>query len=655
MKKALALVSLFISPALLWAKDYTISSPSGELSAIVKVEETTSLSIVAKGHTVMENCKISLTLSDGTELAVNSKVRKDTRGSRTENINAPFYRQSAFQASYNYLSLRFEGNYTLQLRAYNDGIAYRFVSSFPDNIEVQNECVQFNFTEAFKTYIPWKLNNSADPYESNFENQYSSQLTGEIGENKDRLAFLPVLVDCGEWGNILLCESDVEDYPGMFVKLNSQGFEAVFPPVPVEFKTSNRGVERPVSYSNIIAKTSGSRSFPWRIIAYAASDKDLPVNNMIYQTASASRVDELDWITPGHSAWDWWNANTLYNVPFRAGINTDTYKYHIDFAAEHGLKYVILDEGWYKNLNPFEYSDGIDVEYLCGYAQESNVKLLLWISSGLLYAQAEELCEYFADLGIGGFKVDFFDAQDQNTVQQVYYLAETAAKYKLVLDLHGIYKPSGLNRTFPNILNFEGVYGMEQLKWSSVEQTDMPYNDVMIPYLRMVAGPVDYTPGAMRNARKAEFQPVFNRPMSQGTRAHQIALYIVYDAPLVMLCDSPSAYLEDPATTSYIASIPSVFNSTRILDGSIGESIVSLREKDGLFYLGALTNWEPRDLALKLDFLPEGKWKAHIYRDGVNADITATDHVIETVEVNAAEVLNLHLAPGGGCAIIFEK
>lgn len=655
MKKVFAFVSLMLFPALLWAKDYTISSPSGELSAIVKVDSTTSLSVTAKGHMIMENCIISMKLADGSQLGVNSSVRKDTRGSRTESINAPFYRQSAFQASYNYLSLRFEGNYTLQLRAYNDGISYRFVTSFPDNIEVLEESVQFNFTEAYKCYIPWKLNNSADPFESSFENQYSSQLLGEFGDNKDRLAFLPIVVDCGEWGKVLLTESDVEDYPGMFVKLNSKGFEAVFPPVPLQFKTSNRGVERPVSYSNIIAKTSGSRSFPWRIIAYAAEDKDLPVNNMVYQTASASRVDEIDWISPGQSAWDWWNANTLYNVPFRAGLNTDSYKYYIDFASDNALQYVILDEGWYKDLNPFEYNENIDVEYLCGYAQESNVKLLLWISSGLFYQNAEELCEYFSDLGIGGFKVDFFDAQDQNTVQQVYYLAETAAKYKLVLDLHGIYKPTGLNRTFPNILNFEGVFGLEQLKWSSAEQVDMPYNDVMIPYLRMVAGPVDYTPGAMRNARKSEFLPNFSRPSSQGTRAHQLALYIVYDSPLVMLCDSPSAYKEDQATVDFIKSIPSSFNSTKILEGKMGESIVSLREKDGVYYLGALTNWEPRDISLSLDFLPEGRWKARIYKDGVNADISATDHVIERKDLNAGEVLDLHLAPGGGCAIIFER
>lgn len=655
MKRILACVLVLLSALTISAKDYTLSSPSGNISTVVRVDSTTTLSVIVKGVTVMQDCKVAMRLADSTVLGVNAKIRKDTRGSRTENISAPFYRQSAFQASYNYLSLRYDGNYTLQVRAYNDGIAYRFVTSFPETIEVVDETVQFNFTDAFESIIPWKLDVSADPYESSFENQYAFQKIGEYGENKDRLAFLPIVVRSEKWGNILLTESDVEDYPGMFVKLSDKGFKAVFPPIPTKYKTSGRGVERPVSYSNIIAKTSGSRSFPWRIIAYAESDSDLPVNNMVYQTASPSRIDEIEWITPGQSAWDWWNANLLYNVPFKAGINTDTYQHHIDFAAANGLKYVILDEGWYKDLNPLTTSDEVNVKYLCGYAQESNVKLLLWISSSLLFNNAEEICSHYADLGIGGFKVDFFDAQDQKTVNQIYELAEIAAKYHLVLDLHGMYKPTGLTRTFPNLLNFEGVFGLEQLKWTSADDADMPLNDVLIPYIRMAAGPVDYTPGAMRNARREEFRPIFSRPMSQGTRAHQIALYIVYDAPLVMLCDSPSAYEEDKATTDFITSIPTTFQNTTVLSGEIGKSIVTMREKDGVYYIGGLTNWNERDIDIPLDFLSEGTWKARIYKDGVNADVTATDHVIENINVDSSTSLELHMAPGGGFAIIIEK
>jgi len=658
MKKILAcIVGVAASSVFLTAKNYTVTSPSGNITAIISVEKTTTLAIKVGGEKIMENCKLSMTLSDGLVLGENASIRKDTRGSRTENINAPFYRQSSFQTSYNYLSLRYDGNYTLQVRAYNDGVAYRFVTSFPDNIVVTNECVQYNFVGEAQAIIPWRRNDpqTTDPYESSFENQYSVQKIGEYGENKDRLAFLPIVVRSEKWGNVLLSESDVEDYPGMFVKLSDQGFEAVFPPVPEGKQVNFRGVERPEKYTDHIAKTTGSRSFPWRIIAYAAQDKDLPVNNMVYQTAAASRIDEMEWITPGQSTWDWWNANLLYNVPFKAGINTDTYKYHIDFAAANGIKYVILDDGWYKDFDPMSVNENVNLKYLCGYAQESNVKIILWMACTPFYNNAQQICSYYSKLGVAGFKVDFFDAQDQNTVKRIYELAEITAKHKLILDLHGMYKPTGINRTYPNILNFEGVYGLEQMKWSSKEEADMPANDMFIPYLRMVAGPVDYTQGAMRNSSREEFIPVYGRPMSQGTRAHQIALFVIYDSPLNMLCDSPSAYMDDMPTTDYITSIPTVFNSTKILSGTIGESIVTLREKDGKYYIGGATNWSARDSQVCLDFLPEGKWKAKVYKDGVNADVTATDHVIENIEVDSSTTLNLHMAPGGGFAIIIEK
>lgn len=653
MRRILSALLILACPLVALAKDYHLASPSGDLSATISVNGGTLLSLSVKGTPVLQDCRISMTLADSTVLG-NSNIRKDTRGSRTENINAPFYRQSAFQSSYNYLSLRYDGNYTLQLRAYDDGIAYRFVTSLPEDIEIIDESVEFNFTDAYPAIIPWRLD-KADPYESSFENQYSTQLLGEIGDKKDKLAFFPIVVKVPDCGNILLTESDVEDYPGMFVKLNGNGFKGVFPPVPAEYKRSEKGVKRAVSYTNILAKTIGSRSFPWRIIAYAPQDKDLPVNNMVYQTASACRIDELDWISPGQSSWEWWNNRVLYNVPFKAGLNTDTYKYHIDFASNHGIEYVTIDEGWYKNLNPLNVNDAVDIKYLCGYAQESNVKLILWMTSSLLYENAEEICEYYSNLGVGGFKVDFFDAQDQVTIQQVYELAETCAKYRLVLDLHGFYKPTGLNRTFPNILNFEGVYGLENLKWANADQANMPLNDTYIPFIRMAAGPMDYTQGAMRNSTKAEFRPVNGRPMSQGTRAHQIALYIIYDSPLCMLCDSPSAYEEDQATLSYISSIPSVFSSTTVLDGEMGKYIVTLRERDGVYYVGGITNWEARSYQLDCSFLPAGEWRAKIYKDGANADITASDHVIEETLTNTQKTLEINMEAGGGFAVIIER
>lgn len=657
MRKFLSLLAaLFAFCAIAMAKDYSVSSPSGDLKMIITVDETTSFTLVVKGQTVLENCRIAMELANGTVLGDKSEVRKDSRGARVENVEAPLYRQKSFTAAYNYLGLRFEGDYILQVRAYDDGVAYRFSSSFADDVIVRNEIAQFNFADNYQMYIPVVRHSSKENrFDTSFESLYT--LAGTIGDPalKDKLAFFPILVKSPEFGNLLLMESDVEDYPGMFVQQTKYGLEAVFPPVPETFKKDKRGVQKPVTFHDYIAETSGSRNFPWRIIAYAADDTELPVNNMVYQTASPSRIDDVSWIEAGHSAWDWWNANTLYDVDFEAGINNDTYKFHIDFAAAHGMKYIILDEGWYKNLDPLQLADNVNVRELCEYASDKGVKLILWITGGLFAANTEQICETYSEIGVAGFKIDFFDSQDQYTVRQVYDLAETAQKYKLILDLHGIYKPTGLQRTYPNVLNFEGVFGLETCKWTSADAADQPLYDVTIPYIRMVSGPMDYTPGAMRNASRKNFRVVYDRPMSQGTRAHQIAEYVVFDAPLSMLCDSPSDYLADLATTDFITSIPACFESTLIPMGEVGKYIVTIREKDGAYYVGGLTNWESRDLELSLSFLPAGEWTIRLYRDGANAATVASDHKIETIDVENGRSLPVHMAPGGGFAMIITR
>ena len=654
MKKILNNIIFFLLlPLVTFAKDYSVTSPSGELKMYISVEGTTSYTLVVKGQTVLENCRIAMELEDGTVLG-NGEIRKDTRGSRVENIAALNYRQKEFTSVYNYLSLRFEGNYTLQVRAYDDGVAYRFVTSFPDDITVMEETVQFNFSDTYQMYIPL-ANKAEDRFRTSFERPYELRPTLDA-QRSDKLGFLPILVKSPDFGNLLLMESDVEDYPGMFVTQTKAGLQSVFPPVPESFsEPDQRGTCQVANYHNYIAKTTGSRTFPWRIIAYAEKDTQLPVNNMVCQTASPSRIDDESWIQTGHSAWDWWNAFHLHGVDFKAGINNATYKYHIDFAAANGLEFVILDEGWYKPLSPMEYVPEIDIAELCSYAAQKNIRLILWIGADLLIKDAEAICEKYSSLGVAGLKVDFFDHQDQRTVRQVYEIADIAQRYHLLVDLHGIYKPTGITRTYPNILNMEGVFGLETSKWTSADKCDMPLYDVTIPYIRMACGPMDYTPGAMRNAALRDFKAIYHRPMSQGTRAHQIAMYVVYDAPLSMLCDSPSDYMDDPQTTEYIASIPSVFESTEIVGGEVGKYIITKRKAAGVYYFGGMTNWDERDVEIDLSFLPEGQWEASIYRDGINADTAATDHIIETVDITGKKVLPVHMAPGGGFAIIIDR
>ena len=649
MKKIFAAILLLTLATAVQAKDFKVSSPSGDLKVTVSVTDSTRYTLEVKGVTVLKDCAIAMELEDGRVLGAGSRIRKDTRGSRTESIIAPLYRQESFEAAYNYIRLSYDGDYILQFRAYNDGVAYRFVTSFADDIVVKNETVQFNFADKYPLVIPM-VPKREDRYETSFEACYTET---EVGHASEDLAFLPCLVRVPEVGDLMMMESDVEDYPGMFIKQTSKGLVSEFPPVPLKFKVGGGGAHRPDGYSDVIARTKGSRSYPWRIVAYAPEDKYLPTNNMVYQTASPSKLDDVSWITPGHSTWDWWNASLLWNVPFKAGINTETYKYHIDFAEKNGIEYVIVDDGWYKDFDPMQQSDAIDIKEICGYAQESNVKIILWMAYTPFVSNAEQICDYYSKLGVAGFKIDFFDGQYQTIVSQVYEMAEITSRYRLIVDFHGL-KPTGLNRTYPNVVNFEGVFGLENCKWSTID-VDMPRNQVSIPYLRMAAAPIDFTQGAMRNGSRGEYAMNFNHPMSMGTRACQIAMYIVYDSPLVMLCDSPSAYIEDQPTLDFIMSIPTVFESTEVLDGKLGEYIVTKREKAGKYYVGAMTNWEERDITLNLDFLPQGEWLVTIYRDGINADIIGKDHKIETLVVNEGATVGVHLAPGGGFAMVIER
>ena len=649
MKKILAVAAILAFTILAHAREFKVSSPSGELKVTVTVTDSTTYSLEVKGVTVLKDCPIAMELEDGRVLGVGSRIRKDTRGSRTEDIEAPLYRQASFEAAYNYIRLSYDGDYILQFRAYNDGVAYRFVTSFADDIVVKNETVSFNFADKWPLVIPM-VPKREDRYETSFEATYTETTLGNASED---LAFLPCMVRVPEVGNIMLMESDVEDYPGLFVKQTATGITAEFPPIPTQFRVGGGGAARPAVYGDVIARTRGTRSFPWRIAAYAPRDIDLPTNNMVYQTASPSRIEDVSWITPGHSTWDWWNASLLYDVDFVSGINTATYKYHIDFAAKNGIEYVIVDDGWYKNFDPMQQADAIDIHEILSYAQQCGVKVILWMAYTPFYNSAEQICDYYSKLGVAGFKIDFFDGQHQIIVDQIYELAEITSRYHIIVDFHGI-KPTGLNRTYPNVVNFEGVFGQENCKWSTID-VDMPRNQVSLTYLRMAAGPIDFTQGAMRNGSRGEYAMNFNHPMSQGTRACQIAMYIVYDSPLVMFCDSPSEYVQDQPTVDYIMSIPTVFDSTEVLAGKLGEFIVTKRQKDDSYYVGAMTNWDERDIELPLDFLPAGEWTVKLYRDGLNAFQMGRDHIIETLDVSSGQTLTVHLAPGGGFAMIIEK
>ena len=369
-------------------------------------------------------------------------------------------------------------------------------------------------------------------------------------------------------------------------------------------------------------------------------------------------MDDISWIKPGKVAWEWWNHWGLSGVDFKAGVNNATYKVYIDFAAKYGIEYVILDEGWAVNLKAdlFKVVPEINLEELVAYADSKNVGLILWAGYYAFERDMEAICKYYSELGIKGFKVDFMDRDDQPMVDFHYRGAAVAAKYHLLLDYHGTYKPTGLNRTYPNVINFEGVHGLEQLKFAGSDKVDQVTYDVMMPFVRMVAGPVDYTQGAMRNGSKQTFRPVNEAPMSMGTRCRQLAEYVVFESPLSMLCDSPVLYEREAECTSFIAEIPTVWEETIALDGKIGEYIAMARRKGNVWYVGTLTNWEKRSLNIDLDFLGEGEWVAEVYKDGVNAGTVASDYTKSVILVPQDRKLSVTMAEGGGCALkIYKK
>ena len=649
MKKILLPFAIAILSLPVTAKDYTVASPSGDLRLTVSVGSGTTWSLSVEGETVLKDNAVSMAIDDRI-LGSDPKVVRVRRGSVSEHIVAPFYRQAEFDASYNWLTLKMKGDWSLELRSYDDGVAYRFVTNRPDIRKVTSETAEFNFAQPYGMLVPYvHKREDGDRYRSSFENLYVDVKAGDVPSADGRLAFIPVYIDLGEKGRLLLMESDLRDYPGMFLRSTDKGFEAVFPPYP------NNVNEQDAKYLDYMTVTAGTRTFPWRIIAFGKDETALPVNNMVYQLAQPCRLDDISWIRPGLSTWDWWNGFRRHGVDFKAGINTETYLYDIDFAAKYDLSYILIDDGWYKNRNIFTPKDDLDIPRICSYAAEKGVKVLLWVSKGSLGLKPEKAFEHYSKIGVAGFKVDFFDSQEAAMVNRINMYAEVAAKYHLLLDFHGIFKPVGLSRTYPNVINYEGVFGLENLKWCNPQRCDMPRNDVIIPFIRMAAGQMDYTPGALRNATRRDFRSVSEKPMSMGTRAHQLSCYVVFDAPLQMLCDSPSDYMKEEETTRWITSIPTVFDRTRIVDGRIGEYVVTLREKDGKYYVGGMTNWNPRDIELDYSFLPEGEWRCRVFRDGANADTVGEDYTVCEYGVAPGRKETVHLAPGGGFVMIIDK
>lgn len=647
---------LLIGNASLAAKEkkYVLSSPDGTLKVEISVGNELAYQVMHGNDTILSHSNIGLVLENGTIVGKTPRITGERRRKIKDNIESPFYRFKEFVATGNELDLKLKGGFGIIFRAYNEGVAYRFYTTQSSDIIIKEEQAEFNFKEDYTAYLPYTTNDKK-PMAMAYQNVYDIT---PLSKAQPKLAFLPVTVDCGSV-KLTLLESDLEAYPGMFVQSQQgkYGLKGVFAPYPAKTDFYPwRKQEYVTETTDFISRSRGSRSYPWRVLAITEKDTDMPVNNLVYALASPNRIGDTSWIKTGKVAWDWWNDWNLKGVPFKAGINMDTYKYYIDFASRNGLEFIVLDEGWYdpKSGDMLTVIPELDLTELIAYGKSKGVEIVLWTVFNVLDSQLEAACKKYADMGIKGFKVDFLDRDDQTAVEMVYRIAEMTARYKLTLDLHGIYKPTGINRTYPHIINFESVFGMEEVKWTDIKN-NMPLYDVTFPYIRMMAGPVDYTPGAMRNATKADWRAMYYTPASMGTRCHQLAAYIVHDSPFTMLCDAPTNYLNEQECVDFIASLPVEVDSTFIASGELGKYIVTVRKKDVNWYIGGMTNWDERDVQLDFSFLPEGmSYTAVLFKDGVNANKQAEDYRKETIRIDKDSRLTLHLASGGGFAMKLE-
>ena len=659
MKKGSILLFFIMTVCMAMAKSYLVTSPNGRLKAQVEVGKTLSYQLTWDDQLLVSPSTLSLKTEAG-HWGVNSRLAQAKKSSHQGSFQAFAYKKAVVTDNYNQLLLRFKDGFSVVFRMYDEGMAYRFISNTQKELKIEDEEVSLHFAKDWDAFIPYVRDsgNREDQLQNSFENTYKHTKLSKL--RTDRILFSPFVVEADNGVKVAVAESDVENYPGLFFLGDGQSPSLTGVSAPYPKKQVQGGYHKLQLIAKgrepYLTKSYKGQAFPWRIFCVATEDAQLLDNDMVYRLAAPNRIGDTSWIKPGKVAWEWWNNWGVYNVDFKTGINTETYKYYIDFASRNGIEYVILDEGWAVNLKAdlFQIIPEIDLKGIIDYANSKNVGIILWAGYYAFERDMERVCKHFSEMGAKGFKIDFINRDDAASVDFHYRAAAMAAKYKMMVDFHGTYKPTGLNRTYPNVVNFEGVYGLEQNMWATAAKHDQPLYDVTVPFTRMLAGPMDYTQGAMLNGTKKTYHPSDVAPMSQGTRVHQLAEYVIFLSPLNMLCDSPMNYEANPECTEFIAKIPTVWDETIPLKSVIGEYVAVARRHGSTWYVGAITNWTPRYLTLDLAPLKVGGRTATAFVDGVNADKFAQDYKKKTLQIPENGQLPIHLAPGGGFAMVIR-
>ena len=625
--------------------NYSLRSPDQRIEVRVRAAERLSYDVLLNGSVLLQNSTLSMNINNA-NLGAQPRVRANRQRSENKEIVSPVPQKSIrIREHYNELTLEMEGNYSVVFRAFNEGVAYRFeTSSAVNNAKVHTEEARLNFAGDYNVYYP-----KEDSFFSHNEREFLNLPLKQI--KAADLASLPAVVVANNGVKIAIAESDVEDYPGLWLRgAGNNSLEATFPPYPLKEalrKNSDRDLEV-TDKADYIAQTKGARTFPWRIIGIAEKDADLITNQLVYLLARPSQVQDTSWIKPGKVAWDWYNANNIYGVDFKSGINTQTYKYYIDFASRYGIEYVILDEGWYKLGDLLAVAPDIDIEELVAYGKKKNVGIILWMVWKTLDDQFDAAFNQAEKWGVKGLKIDFMQRDDQPVMNFYHKVCREAARRRMLVDFHGAIRPAVMTRTWPNLVNVEGVRGLEQNKWSKYAN---PEHNVTLAFTRMLLGPLDYTPGAMVNSgQERHFATIFERPMSMGTRVHQLAMYVIYEAPLQMLADSPSHYLREPEVMDFLKPVPTVWDETRVLAAQFGDYVSIARRRGQDWYIGAMTDWTSRTLDIDFSFLPAGRFQMIAYEDGPNTDRMGHDYKAVVTNIDRSKKLTIKLASGGGWA-----
>ena len=656
MKILSALAFLFLFSITASAGDsLSVSSPDKKIKIIVKADNKLTYSIMYEDHVILQPSYIDLTFNNGKSISDDLRIVKKSFQAVDEIITSPVpVKRKNLKDHYNQLTINFKQPYTLVVRMYDDGMAYRLLTHFKDSIIIKNETATFCFQPATKILLPlMPVSAEPDRFHTSFEELYQLRSIDSLGDSS--IAYNPVLAGSGGEIKIAITESDLEDYPGMFLSgSGNHSLKGVFAGYPSQQKMTEGEFPQAVvtQRAGFIAKTKGSRAFPWRVLMISNDDKSLPSNDLVYKLSAPSKINDASWINPGKGTDEWIIGINLFNVPFKSGVNTATYKYYIDFAKRFGFDRIMMDAGWSNYKDLFDINAAINMDSITAYARSKNIRLSMWTLCSTLDRQLDSALAQFNKWGVDFIMTDFMNRDDQQMVNFYHRIAKACADHKIMIMFHGAYPPKGLNRTWPNVVTHEGVLGSEYNIWSN---KPTPEHDVTLPFTRMLAGPMDYEPGLLDNATAAQFRPIGQKVMSPGTRCHQLAMFVVYDSPMQIFSGNPSQGLMEPAFMELLGSLPTTWDETKILEAKVGDYIITARKKNNDWYIAGITDWDNRKFELAFDFLENGKYDAELCVDGINAETYPADYRIEKLQLEKTSKLKINMASGGGFLLKLKK